>query len=139
MLFSFSKPYKPVILLVDDNIFIKKLLTKILEARYTVYTASNGIEAMVLLHQSVKPDLIITDIEMPVMNGYELIKAISQIGLYKHIPVCILSDHHTNMIKNELGSIEVEEVFSKPFDPHTFLDKINKRVSKLQELYSISN
>jgi two-component system chemotaxis response regulator CheY len=139
MLFSFLKPYKPVILVVDDNIFIKKLLTKILEARYTVYTAGNGIEALVLLHQSVKPDLIITDIEMPVMNGYELIKAIRQIGLYKHIPVCILSDHHTNIIKNALGSIEVEEVFTKPFDPHTLLDKINRTVTRLQEQYAIPN
>jgi chemosensory pili system protein ChpA (sensor histidine kinase/response regulator) len=114
MLLSFKKSYKPQILLVDDNIFIKQLLTKILEAKYRIYTAADGLEALALMHQTVKPDLIITDIEMPRMNGYELIKTIKSNHLYRHIPVCILSENHANEIEKELGSRQAEEIFTKP-------------------------
>jgi chemosensory pili system protein ChpA (sensor histidine kinase/response regulator) len=139
MIFPFTKRRKPVILLVDDNYFIKKLLTKILEAKYTVYTAADGLEALLLLHQRVKPDLIITDIEMPRMNGYEFINAIQENGLYKQIPVCILSDNHVNVIKNELGNMKVAEIFTKPFDPYNLMDKLNSALTKLQKQYHITS
>jgi CheY-like chemotaxis protein len=133
MPFSFKRIYKPVILLVDDNIFIKKLLTKVLEAKYHICTAANGLEALALIHQGVKPELILTDIEMPQMNGYELIKAIRENGLYRQIPICILSDNHANLIRNTLGSIQVEEIFTKPFDPQFLMQKLNEIISRLQE------
>jgi CheY-like chemotaxis protein len=139
MIFPFTQRLKPVILLVDDNYFIKKLLTKILEAKYTVYTAADGLEALLLLHQRVKPDLIITDIEMPRMNGYEFINAIQKNGLYKQIPVCILSDNHVNVIKNELGNMKVAEIFTKPFDPYNLMDKLNSALTKLQKQYHITS
>jgi two-component system chemotaxis response regulator CheY len=135
MSFSFKRTYKPVILLVDDNTFIIKLLTKILEAKYSIRTAANGLEALALIHQGVKPDLMVTDIEMPQMNGYELIKAIRANGLYSQIPVCILSDNHANLIRNTLGSLQVEEVFTKPFDPQALMKRLNEIIDSLEKQY----
>jgi two-component system chemotaxis response regulator CheY len=135
MSFSFKRTYKPIILLVDDNVFILQLLTKILEAKYSVRTAADGLEALVLIHQGVKPDLIITDVEMPQMNGYELIKAIRANGLYSQIPVCILSDNHANLIRNTLGSLQVEEIFTKPFDPQALMEKLHEIIGRLEKQY----
>jgi two-component system chemotaxis response regulator CheY len=139
MFFSFSRINKPVVLLVDDNIFIKKLLTKILQAKYTIYTAADGLEALILLHQKVKPDLIITDIEMPGMNGYEMLRNIAKSRLYRHIPVCILSDTHANSIRNELGNIQVENIFAKPFEPRTLLANLDTLFARIREHDQLSN
>ena len=76
---------KSTLLIVDDDEVMVLLLKKLFEKKYTVYTASDGVEAMHCLSQGVAPDLIICDILMENINGYEFIKHLTTSIIYKNI------------------------------------------------------
>jgi DNA-binding response OmpR family regulator len=79
------------VLIVDDELDIVEAVKAILEEeRYRVVTCGNGREALKCLEES-KPDLAIVDIMMPVMNGYETIKAIRQRTDFAELPILIMS------------------------------------------------
>jgi DNA-binding response OmpR family regulator len=79
------------VLIVDDELDIVEAVKAILEEeRYKVLTCGNGREALKCLEES-KPDLAIVDIMMPVMNGYETIKAIRQRTDFAKLPILIMS------------------------------------------------
>lgn len=79
------------VLIVDDELDIVEAVKAILEEeRYKVVTCGNGHEALKCLENS-KPDLAIVDIMMPVMNGYETIKAIRQQTDFAKLPILIMS------------------------------------------------
>ncbi|HVG63416.1 MAG TPA: response regulator [Hyalangium sp.] len=79
------------VLIVDDELDIVEAVKAILEEeRYKVVTCGNGREALKCLEDS-KPDLAIVDIMMPVMNGYETIKAIRQRTEFAELPILIMS------------------------------------------------
>jgi DNA-binding response OmpR family regulator len=79
------------VLIVDDELDIVEAVKAILEEeRYKVVTCGNGREALKCLEDS-KPDLAIVDIMMPVMNGYETIKAIRQRTDFAELPILIMS------------------------------------------------
>ncbi len=79
------------VLIVDDELDIVEAVKTILEEeRYKVVTCGNGREALKCLEES-RPDLAILDIMMPVMNGYETIKAIRQRKDFAELPILIMS------------------------------------------------
>jgi DNA-binding response OmpR family regulator len=79
------------VLIVDDELDIVDAVKAILEEeRYKVVTCGNGREALKCLEDS-KPDLAILDIMMPVMNGYETLKAIRQQPAFEQLPILIMS------------------------------------------------
>jgi two-component system chemotaxis response regulator CheY len=124
MLFTFTT-YKPSILLVEDNKYLRRLLYNILEGKYKVYTAENGLDALLILKQIAAPSLIITDLIMPEMDGYELIKNIKSSGFYKHIPVFVITGNELDQIQEGLESLGVKSIFSKPFNPQKLLEQIH--------------
>jgi CheY-like chemotaxis protein len=79
------------VLIVDDELDIVEAVKAILEEeRYNVVTCGNGREALQRLSES-HPDLAIVDIMMPVMNGYETIKAIRQRSTFQKLPILVMS------------------------------------------------
>lgn len=108
---------KKVILVADDSPTIRKFVAFSLTMQgFEVLAASDGMEAMEILPQR-KVDLIITDLNMPNLDGFELIKAVRENVDYKDLPIIILS--------SLAGSDEIERGMScgansymvKPFDP----------------------
>ena len=89
-------------MVVEDNEELKAFLKNILSENYTVITASNGKEGLQHAVDNI-PDLIISDVMMPVMDGIELCKAIKSNIEINHIPVILLtahvSDTHVNRQK----------------------------------------
>lgn len=79
-----------VVLLVEDEPQMNKILKESLSIYYNVLTAYNGIDALEIMEQS-RPDLIITDVMMPKMNGLEMVKIIRENVAYNYIPIVILS------------------------------------------------
>ena len=82
--------YEYTILIVEDNNDLRDFLLSILQNNYIVMTASNGKEALSILH-NISPDLIISDIVMPEMDGLELTKMIKGDINYSHIPMVLLT------------------------------------------------
>ena len=107
---------KPVILLVDDNEEILEFIGDELSAKYTVVTALNGKEALKLLQEDII-HLVISDIMMPVMDGFEFCKIIKTSFDYSHIPVILLTAKNTLQSKIEGLEMGADAYIEKPFSP----------------------
>lgn len=107
---------KPVLLLVDDNEEILEFLEHELDEKYTVVKALNGQEALEVLKEEVV-QLVICDIMMPVMDGFELCKIIKTGFDYSHIPVILLTAKNTLQSKIEGLEHGADAYIEKPFSP----------------------
>ncbi|MCG2614066.1 response regulator [Terrimonas sp. NA20] len=131
---------KPVILLVDDNSEILDFLSEDLSEKYTVLKALNGKEALDLLMQE-PVHLLISDIMMPVMDGYQLCKNIKSNFEYSHIPVILLTAKNTLQSKIEGLEIGADAYIEKPFSPEHLQVQIANLLSnrnKIREYFASS-
>jgi twitching motility two-component system response regulator PilG len=121
--------WRKVILVVDDSLTIRKALSSILEKNdYRVVTAEDGSHALAKLNEAV-PDLVLLDITMPWMDGYEVCKAIKAKALTRKVPVIMLSgkDGLFDRVRGKLAGCN--DYVTKPFDPDALLKTIKKYVS----------
>ena len=120
-----------IILIVDDNIDILVNLQMILEFNdYQVISAENGIEAIKVLRElDHLPNLIISDIMMPEMNGYEFFSTISKNLVWKNIPFLFLTAY--SPIEEELRSNEImeEDIILKPYKEDELLQIISEKIT----------
>jgi len=106
----------PVILLVDDNEEILEFIENELNEKYTVIKALHGKEALRLLKEEAI-HLVISDVMMPVMDGFELCKIIKTDFEYSHIPVVLLTAKNTLQSKIEGLELGADAYIEKPFSP----------------------
>jgi two-component system, cell cycle response regulator len=120
----------PTILIVDDNEDILEFLGRTLNIKYTILKAKNGNEALIILNQQTV-QLIVSDIMMPIMDGFELCKVIKNNFEYSHIPLILLtakSDIQTKIDGLELGAdAYIEKPFSKEHLQAQIASLINNR------------
>ena len=105
---------KPIILLVDDNEEILEFIESELEDKYTVLKALNGQLALNILKKDTV-QLIISDIMMPEMDGFELCKIVKTNFEYSHIPVILLTAKNTLQSKIQGLEIGADAYIEKPF------------------------
>ncbi len=117
---SLSVTKKPLLLLVDDNVSSLKNLENLLHNDYNLLLARNGREATDFI-QSHSPDIIITDVLMPVMNGIELVKYVRNNKTTSHMPVIIVSGKSDLEDKLVAKTAGVDAFISKPFHPKELL------------------
>jgi len=127
------EPGRQSILLVEDNVSMVNYLIKKLRERYNVCAVSNGNEALKKIKGGVViPDLIISDVMMDKLNGYDFVKIISKYPSYNHIPVMFLSakaTHEDKLVGLGLGAIDF---IQKPF-------KINELLKKIESILINAN
>lgn len=131
---------KPTVLLVDDNEDIIDFISEDLQEIYHVLKAFNGEDALKLL-QNEAVHLVVTDVMMPGMDGFELCKAIKTDFEHSHIPVIILTAKNTMQSKIEGLETGADAYIEKPFSPEYLQVQIanllaNRR--KLQEYFASS-
>lgn len=120
---------KKTILVIDDSAPIRFLLESILGKQYKVYSAPDGLTAMMWLQKGNRPDLIVTDIQMPNIDGWELIEYLQGNALYESIPVIVLSGAEDSRL-HELGMIDkIAEYTRKPFDPMKLMESVAKYIT----------
>lgn len=107
---------KPLLLLVDDNEEILEFLEHELNERYTIIKAFNGQEALEILKENAV-QLVISDVMMPVMDGFELCRIIKTNFDYSHIPVILLTAKNTLQSKIEGLELGADAYIEKPFSP----------------------
>lgn len=122
------KKIKRTILIVDDEIINQEILKEILGNDYEILTADNGIEALHVVHTSLKPiSLILLDINMPLMGGIAFLEAIKKEENYKKIPIIVL----TSEKQSELESLELgaADFIKKPYDmPEIIIARVNRSI-----------
>ncbi|MEO5889124.1 MAG: response regulator [Ferruginibacter sp.] len=104
----------PLILLVDDNEEILEFLERILNTKYTILKAEDGQEALRILEEEAV-QLVISDVMMPVMDGFELCKIIKSNFEHSHIPVILLTAKNTIQSKVEGLELGADAYIEKPF------------------------
>jgi diguanylate cyclase (GGDEF)-like protein len=128
---------KRTILVIDDSSISLNHLVRILEDEYIVLVASGGVEG-VQVAKAAKPDIILSDIVMPQMDGYEVLSALRELRETKDIPVVFITslDQECNEAKGlELGA---SDYISKPFNP-TIVKLRVRLLLKLVEQMQIIN
>lgn len=122
---------KKHILLVDDATTNLKLAEEVLKDTYTLSMAKSGKQALQLLRRTI-PDLILLDIMMPEMDGYETLREIRQVPDCKDVPVVFLTADCDN--KSEIKGLEMGamDYIRKPFEPDLMLSRIS-RILRLSE------
>jgi len=114
------------ILVVDDADFIRRLISIILTIDgYTVIEADNGKEALDILGKT-RVDIIITDLNMPVMDGIELVSVMRSEPAYKHIPVVMLTSEFLESRKQKAFDSGINEWVPKPYITSKLRDLVFK-------------
>ena len=116
---------KKTILVVDDTDWNRDLLVQLLEEDYTVLQAVDG-EQGVKMTQEEKPDLILMDLGMPVMDGWEATRRIKANDALKQIPIIAVTSHA--MVGDEIDARKAgcDDYLPKPFDEDLLMQKIKK-------------
>ena len=104
----------PMILLVDDNEEILEFLERILNTKYAILKAADGKEAIAMLEKEAV-QLVVSDVMMPEMDGFELCKIIKSNFEYSHIPVILLTAKNTIQSKVEGLELGADAYIEKPF------------------------
>jgi DNA-binding response OmpR family regulator len=119
---------KKKILLVEDEADLRMFVAQNLESHgYEVYQAEDGEEGIKYV-LDIKPDLIITDVLMPKMNGNEFVKKVRKLDIGKEIPFIVLTVR--KLMKDYFEAINIEEFISKPFETKELVRKIEKIFNK---------
>ena len=114
------------VLIVDDSRSIRELLGGVLSnAGFTVTSASDGQEGLDSA-RSGQFDLVITDINMPVMNGLDLLKSLRKLPDYTFKPILILSTEFSQEMKQQGKAAGATGWMVKPFDPVKLVDVIHR-------------
>ncbi|WP_321321604.1 two-component regulator propeller domain-containing protein [Labilibaculum sp.] len=122
------------ILIVDDNPDILDYIEMNLETDYCIHKASNGSKGFDLTVE-VKPEIIISDIMMPVMDGIEMCKKIKQNTSTKQIPIILLTAKTLDIQKTEGIEVGANMYITKPFDINYLKACINNIVSRKEQLH----
>jgi two-component system, chemotaxis family, chemotaxis protein CheY len=108
---------KKQILAVDDSKAIRFLLQTVLGKTYQVITVPDGCSAMHWLSRRNFPNLIIADPQLPDLENWELIQQLKTSGIYKNIPLMVLSGLGFEETEEKCKTFQVQNYFMKPFNP----------------------
>lgn len=124
------KTKKPLLLVVDDIPTTLELLVSLFDKQFAVVPKQNGKEALEWLHEGHLPDLIISDIRMPVMDGYEFMTQVKSSGLFRDIPFFVLSAVHESQERVKFLQEGAEDFLTKPFNPDELLIRVDKIIRR---------
>ena len=125
--FSVKRPSK--VLVVDDSSAIRSNLKRILKAENVeVKEATNGTQGLNLLYLDKSYDLIITDFEMPSMNGFEFSRTVKNNNLFKNIPIIMITARNDDWVSKKAQANGINDFMLKPFQEDDILKTINKYI-----------
>jgi len=133
-------PGQAEVLIVDDNADMRRLLSDLIGKRYRFRVAKNGAEALDRTRERI-PDLILTDVMMPVMSGTELCSAIKGDPQFDRIPVMLLTSKAEREMKIKGLELGADDYVTKPFHPRELMARVDSlvRLRVLQDELSVRN
>ncbi len=120
-----SDSLKKNILIVDDSETMRAFIQSLLEKEYTIMTKSDGQEALDYLKQGHRPDLILSDMEMPNMNGRTFVRHVNSDPRLMRIPIVFITTVYSEMLINSFKNLGIVDFVFKPFKPEELFEKIH--------------
>ena len=121
-----------VVMVVDDSITVRKVTTRLLERNgFKVLTAKDGIDALGQLQDTV-PDMMLLDIEMPRMDGFELATHVRNEDQLKHIPIIMITSRTGDKHRERARGIGVNNYLGKPYQEKDLLDSIHEIIGSAE-------
>jgi two-component system cell cycle response regulator DivK len=111
------------ILIVEDIAFNRDLLVQLLEDSYELLTAEDGVEGIAVAERE-RPDLIIMDLSLPVIDGWEATRRIKADATLQHIPIIALSSHAMRGDDEKARQAGCDDYLSKPLDEDLLFEKL---------------
>ena len=113
-----------LIMIVDDSVTVRKVTTRLLERQgYDVVTAKDGVDAIEQL-ETIKPDLMLLDIEMPRMDGFEVTNLVRHHEIHRDLPIIMITSRTGEKHRERALSLGVNQYMGKPFQEETLLENI---------------
>ena len=128
---------KRYILIADDEYINQEILKEILSSQYEALIANNGLEVMRTLEESTKPiSLILLDLNMPLMDGFSVIKRIKKSDIYKDIPIIVITgDKNSELEALTLGAVDF---ITKPFVNEIIMARVNRSIELSEKRIIVS-
>ena len=124
-------PDAPLILIVDDNDEVAEFIHQILHSKYRCRVAENGKTALELAMEML-PDLIISDVMMPIMDGLEMVRRLKKHVPTSTIPVILLTAKSDKETELESIQLHIDAFIAKPFEPDILLLRVEQLLSTKQ-------
>ncbi len=123
---------KKEVLVVEDDPVMLRLVAQVIGKKYHVVTCTNALDALRRIHAGSVPHLIISDVSMPGMSGYEFVKNIRVSGLYRNIPIIILSGKEESDTRISFYKLYISNFLIKPFNPEELMVLVQVALGDLE-------
>ncbi len=124
-----------ILLVVDDSSIITNFVNKIFKDEFNVISAKDGIDAIKIIRNNFNKEFvgILLDLNMPLLNGFEVLEIFEKNHLFQKIPVCILTGDDTKDSLDKVFKYPIVDVLNKPFSENDIKTTINKLVLRGQK------
>ena len=119
---------KPTVLLVDDNRDMRDYVTRLLTSRFSVIAAEDGQYALDLIDTGVRPDVVLSDVMMPRLDGFELLRALRTRKVSKDMPVIFLSARAGEEARIDGFDVGADDYLVKPFSARELVTRVHTHV-----------
>jgi len=117
---------RPLVMIVDDSLTVRKITSRLLTREgFDVVTAKDGMDALQVLAENT-PDVILLDIEMPRMDGFEFTKTIKADGKHAHIPIIMITSRTAEKHRSRAAELGVDLYLGKPYQEDELLTNLRE-------------
>ncbi|MGE8541634.1 MAG: hybrid sensor histidine kinase/response regulator, partial [Acinetobacter sp.] len=123
---------RSLVMIVDDSVTVRKVTTRLLERQgFDVVTAKDGVDAMEQL-ENVRPDLMLLDIEMPRMDGFEVTNLVRHHEIHQDLPIIMITSRTGEKHRERAFSLGVTHYMGKPFQEAELLANVESLIAEKQ-------
>ena len=120
----------PMVLVVDDSLTVRKITTRLLTREgFRVDSAKDGVDALEKMHDLI-PDVVLLDVEMPRMDGFELARVMRSDARLKSVPIIMITSRTADKHRNRAMEIGVNVYLGKPYQEQQLLDAIAEQLKQ---------
>lgn len=120
----------PMVLVVDDSLTVRKITTRLLTREgFRVDSAKDGVDALEKMHDLI-PDVVLLDVEMPRMDGFELARVMRSDARLKSVPIIMITSRTADKHRNRALEIGVNVYLGKPYQEQVLLDNIAEQLNR---------
>lgn len=126
-------PQAPMVLVVDDSLTVRKITSRLMSREgYRVDTAKDGVDALEKM-QDLVPDIVLLDVEMPRMDGFELARVMRNDAKLKQVPIIMITSRTADKHRNHALEIGVNVYLGKPYQEAVLLDHITQLLGQKEQ------